>query len=109
MSRCKPDGSAWGERTIRNGSIRFYGKTYRVAPTERPAGFTGMRSYQSEPPYDGRLDGKRALFYRYSQLYTRLEDSVFLHSFPPYEPDKDTRDPNVIDGYIVWERWKEVE
>lgn len=101
MRRRKFDDGAWAERTIRNGAIRFYGKTYRVCPRPEP----DCNGFQ-EPAYDGRLDGKRALFYSYSRL-AQKEDSVYLHSFRPFDPESDVAEPNVIGGYIVWERWKE--
>jgi len=86
------DGSQWGVRTIRNGTVRFAGKVYRVAPIT-----------PTELPYDGRLDGKRALFYTYGN-YASLTDSIFLHSFGDEWPG-----PNCINGYFVWHRWREYE
>lgn len=96
--RRKMDGTRWALRTIRRGTVRFYGKTYQVAPTERAA------PYESDPPYDGRLDGMRAHFYNYDPHCTSLADSVFLHSVEGAK----WPGPNCIDGYFRWERWTEV-
>ena len=105
-SRRRSDGSLWGERTIRNGQTRFFGKRYRVDPIKRDPKLLELGDqWRSEPDYDGRLDGKRGLFYNYGN-YPSLADSIFLHSCPP--------DPevwpglNCIDGYFVRQRWREI-
>lgn len=112
MRRRAFDGCAWAARSIRAGTVRFYGKVYRVSPTQRtpPVGMVG-REWQSDPPYDGRLDGKRALFYSYHPEHASLADSIFLHSFPnpDAEDGMDWPGPNCIDGYFIWERWREVK
>ncbi len=91
------------ERTIRNGTVRFYGRSFRVAPVQRsvPEGVTNPEAYKSDPPYDGSLDGLRARFHNYAY---HLTDSIFLHSF-----GEDWPGPNCdSDGYFRWERWDAV-
>lgn len=96
--RTRADGSRWAERVIRDGTVRFSGRRYRVAVRQQPDlnGFV-------EPAYDGRLDGRRALFYSYGPTFPSLADRVFLHSFGDEWPG-----PNCVDGYFVWTDWREV-
>ena len=101
----RKDGGRWGVRTIHDGKIKWLGRTFEVVPVqrERVDGITG-RQYESDPPYDGRLDGLRALFYTYGGGWHA--DKVFLHSFGSGEDD--WPGPNCIDGYFVWEQWEPV-
>lgn len=96
----RKDGGRWGVRTIKNGTIRWCHDTYKVAPIQRDFPDRGPE-WQSEPEYDGRLDGLRALFYTYRTGIH--EGKVFLHSFGGDWPG-----PNCIDGYFHWERWEKV-
>lgn len=97
------DGGRWGERTIRNGKIRWLGDYYAPAPdTPSPCdqpGFVALGEYA------GQLDGLRGVFYTYGNIehFPALKDKVFLHSFNDEWPG-----PNCIDGYIRWETWVKV-
>lgn len=96
----------WEERLIRKGGrVKFAGHWYRVAPTQRHA----LASYASDPPYDGRLDGKRAVFYSYGPSAPALLDSIFLHSFPNPEAEDGIEwpGPNCVDGVFRWEHWRQ--
>ena len=84
----KWDGSTWGYRTIRGGTIRWSGHTYVLEPEP------------FDPPYTGQLDGLTALFYDYGNA--AFPGRVWLHSF---SQDLIEDEPNVIDGYICWTRW----
>jgi hypothetical protein len=80
-------------RTIKDGRVRIFGKTY--APVERTV------------PYDGRLDGQRWAF----GLYPEYVGSVYLWgSERAYregpEVDWETR-PDVVNGVFVWAWWRE--
>lgn len=86
----------WAERKIVDGVVKFHGSRYRVV---------------EDVPYDGRLDGRRALFYEYSnsEHWPNLRDRVFLHSFPDPSNEEHGMDwpgPNCIDGYFHWETWE---
>ena len=106
MMKRKFGRSRWAERTIRSGGeVLFYGRRYRVAPQSYSNG--------QDPPYDGSLDGHRALFYAYCpDASPGLADSVFLHSCPiitASNVDDDDHQLNVMaDGLIAWMRGKEV-
>lgn len=91
----------WGSRMVRNGAVRFDHRIFRVAPTIRRENYgdpKAERQYWSDPPYDGRLDGKRFWFYRYEGSFP---DSIFLHS----TDNDEWPGPNCIDGFFVWEQW----
>ncbi len=99
----RADGSRFGARTIRDGRIKWLGADYRVAPVQRSHPEYGP-DWQSDPEYDGRLDGLRALFYTYPP--GTHDGTVFLHSFGPTYGDDEWPSPNCIDGYFVWEHWE---
>lgn len=90
MRRRKFDGGAFAKRRIVDGAVRFFGRTFRVV--DQP----------NHPEYDGRLNGRRAVFYSYDPS-AKLDKFVFLHSFCDGGPEA-----NVINGYIVWDRWRDV-
>lgn len=87
-------------RTIRHGTVRWFGRRFRVAPTQRvvPAHVSNPEAWANDPAYDGRLDGLRATFTEYG--HDAFPDSLFLHSFGNEWPG-----PSCINGYFVWERW----
>jgi hypothetical protein len=72
-----------GNRTIRQGQVRLYGRTY--APDEQ------------HMKYDGRLDGKRGNFY----VYPMRENLAALHHIIG-EPHAE-----IVDGHIPWYFWHE--
>ena len=86
-------------RTIRNGTVKFFGKKYKVTWRTEP----DCNGFQ-EPPYDGRLDGLRGLFYSHGESFPHLINNIYLHSFGYEYPG-----PNCIDGHFVWEKWEVVE
>lgn len=115
-------GSRWGWRTIRNGTVKWFGRTYRVKDNP-PAGagvflqaldgaqfVAGLRDENpvdrraDHVPYDGRLDGRRALFSDYGPRCPNLAHLVFLHHVAR-EP---WPGPNCIGGVFRWERWEVV-
>jgi len=104
----RPNGSFYAVRLIRNGTVRCFGKTYQVEPTHRPPETAKHgKGWQSDPPYDGRLDGKLAYFTHYGSSSPRLADSVWLVQVPVGE-DITWPGLNCIDGYFVWNRWREI-
>lgn len=97
-SRVRSDGTKWGERVIRDGSIRWWGRTYHVAP-EKPA--EGTPDFVPRA-YDGSLDGLTATFYEYghTEHFPTLRDRVYLHSFGDKWPG-----PNCDGRYWHFEEW----
>lgn len=88
----------WGERVIKNGTIRWYGRILKPLAREP------LPQYPPEPAYDGSLDGLRGLFYTYEDDPTKpfhFGGSVFLWGFRDYDDQ-----PNVNkDGYLCWTEW----
>ena len=99
----KPNGVF---RTIRDGCVTIYGRTYRPAE----------RSHPTSIPYTGQLDGQRWYFGLYWGPYsvagTRLASFVSLWGTEAAAKAKDEAamkehwpGPNCINGYFQWEWW----
>ncbi len=89
----KSDGCSWGVRTIRKGgTVRYGGRDWKLC--------------ERHMPYDGRLDGKRALvaaYERYEQLGGK--PMLALHSCPPNAWPGD----QCVDGVFVWDIFELVD
>lgn len=92
------------KRLIRNGSVRFFGRTYHVVTRDKP----DINGHQ-EPKYEGQLDGMKAWFYDYGALAERgspsVRDACFLHSFND-DTSEGLDEPNVVGGFYCWTRWE---
>ena len=90
MRERKFDGCTWGTRTIQQGGVViFKGRTWKI--NERWM------------PYDGRLDGKRAIVAEYTAHERATGNPLMcLHSCPPNVWPGD----NCIDGVFVWDAFR---
>ena len=84
------DGSRWGERVIKRGSVIWLGRTMSLDT-----------SREGCPQYDGRLDGLRGPFYAYGRMQTD-PDAVYLHSIIGAE----WPGPQCVDGVFCWNGWR---
>lgn len=101
MRERKFDGCTWGIRTIQDGGIvTFKGRKWRLNDDPRPRNGTDPTPVPF--PYDGRLDGKKAIVAEYTQ-HERLMGTpmMCLHSCPPNAWPGD----NCVDGVFVWDHF----
>ena len=100
MRERKFDGCTWGVRTIRDGRIVFKGRIWRINDDPRTKG--GIDITPIVLPYDGRLDGKKAVVVEYTQ-HERLtgHPMMALHSCPPDVWPGD----NCVDGVFAWDHF----
>lgn len=118
--RTRKNGSHWGERLIRpGGRVKWHGRWYvlddspaNVSPEEYEAmpQRHSARSMDLCPRYDGRMDGRRGLFYDYGpDPYGNgsegpLTQAVWLHNV-----DDEWPGPACVGGMFVWERFSLAE
>lgn len=90
MAKRRPGGV---ERTIRDGAVRIYGRTFR--PNEH------------HMAYDGRCDGLRYWFGLYFSPGSRwdIEPFVCLHSLAESTDESVMDGPHCVDGGYPWEWW----
>lgn len=105
MRERKFDGCTWGIRVIQcGGVIKFKGRLWKIDDTPRPR--CGTDPTPVPFPYDGRLDGKKAVVVEYTQHERMTGHSMMaLHSCPPSAWPGD----NCVDGVFVWDDFRLAE
>lgn len=114
----RPSGSTFVERTITDGTVRMHGRVLivdsllgpmpghkRVCETIEEFLTLDRREQQyAYVPYDGRWDGRRAVFGRYRSYDNpgQWEPFAELHHFP----DEEFPGSGCIDGWFLWSWWR---
>jgi hypothetical protein len=102
--RIRPNGfvKAWGHwhklTDFRNGTAIPVAEYEALASKDRCSG-------QFFPAYDGRLDGRTGIFYRYENPSdSQMAHTVYLHSMVSELGEVGDSGPAVA-GVIIWDHW----
>lgn len=106
----------WCKRRIRPaGYVKAWGHWYKLTDI-RNAAVIPVSEYEALelkdrsggrffPEYDGRLDGRIGLFYRYENPSEgQMAHTVYLHSMVSELGEKGDSGP-AVGGCIVWDHW----
>ena len=118
MSHTRKNGGKWGERTVRNGRIRWFGQDYvptphtnhRVVTVAEAAAMTHEELRHVDLAYDGRLDELRYAFARYRGHYPGGPWLPFVQlwgtegQFRGWTPIEEYG-PELVDGCFPWMHW----
>lgn len=102
--RVDVNNARWGERLVRpGGRVRWLGRWFvpedgALSEAEFLRLPMDQRVRAGGLKYDGRIDGKRALFYTYGNLHEASKTHIYLHSVGDEWPGL-----SCIGGVFCWE------